>query len=73
MKGDKCVIRVRVHTNVLTSLNDHEHIFRKQTNKRQRSRHNGWTGGKNKGERKNIIHIKFYSNHQVTEMLWPNT
>jgi len=34
VKGDKCVIRVRVHTNVLTSLNDHEYIFKKQTKKK---------------------------------------
>jgi hypothetical protein len=68
-RGDKHAIRVRVHTNVLTSLNDHEYIFRKQTKKGQRGRHNGWTEGKNKGEIKNIIHLKSFSNHQAMEML----
>jgi hypothetical protein len=31
----------------------------KESDKRQRGRCKGWTGGINKGERENIIHLKF--------------
>jgi hypothetical protein len=40
-----------------------------ETNKWERGRCDGWTGGGNKEGRMNVIHLKPFNNHQVTEML----